>query len=187
MNPMTLDFPDQFETERLLIRAPRIGDSAIVNRAICESLLELRPWMSWAQTEPTPDESEATVRRALSEWAARTELMFLILDKSGEMVGSSGLYRIDWSVPKFEIAYWRRSDCGGHGLMTEAVRGIADFAFETLSAERVEIRCATSNLKSVALARRAGFIAEATLKNSLRRAGILHDTLIFARLREEKR
>jgi hypothetical protein len=39
------DFPDHFESERLLIRAPRFGDGAQVNQAILESFTELNRWM----------------------------------------------------------------------------------------------------------------------------------------------
>ncbi len=187
MNPITLDFPDQFETERLLIRAPRIGDGAILNRAIRESMEELRVWMPWAQSEQSLEESEANIRQAVANWVTRTDLRLLIFNKNGEMVGSSGLHRIDWKVPKFEIGYWGHSAFGGRGLMTEAVRGIADFAFEILAAQRVEIQCDEQNIKSAALARRAGFVHEATLRNYARRAEELYNMMFFARIREENR
>ena len=38
------------------------------------------------------------------------------------------------------------------GYATEAVRGIIAFAFETLSAQRVEIRCASENRPSARVA-----------------------------------
>ncbi len=186
MNPITLDFPTQIETPNLLIRAPQPGDGAMLNRAVCESLEELRPWMPWAQTAPTPDESEDNIRQACAKWILRTDLRLLIFDKGGEMVGSSGLHRIDWDVPKFEIGYWGRTSFGGRGLMTEAVRAIADFAFTALNAQRVEIRCAALNQKSVALAQRAGFCLEATHRNYTRRESKLYDLMIFARIKEEK-
>lgn len=186
MNPITLDFSDQFETERLSIRAPRVGDGAILYRAICDSLEEVRPWMSWAQTEPSLEKSQANMRRACADWVLRTDLRMLIFNKSGEMVGSSGLHRIDWDVPKFEIGYWGRTGFGGRGLITEAVRGIADFAFGILGALRVEIECDARNQKSANVAQRAGFELEAQLKNHRRdHFGVLNSTLIFARTREE--
>jgi RimJ/RimL family protein N-acetyltransferase len=90
-------------------------------------------------------------------------------------------------VPRFEIGYWLHSDYTGRGLATEAVVALADFAFETLEAQRVEIRCDAGNERSAALARRAGFPLEATLHNHERRhlTDELRDTLIFARIREE--
>ena len=36
--PILLDFPDSFETERLLLRAPRVGDGAVMNAALIESI-----------------------------------------------------------------------------------------------------------------------------------------------------
>lgn len=185
MNPITLDFPDHFETEQLLIRAPRLGDSAFYYHAVGDSLAELQPWMPWVQTtELTLEAYEAVVREACAKWILRTDLMMPIFDKTGEMIGSSGLHRIQWEVPKFEIGYWGRTGFGGRGLMTEAVVAIADFAFETLQARRVEIRCDALNLKSIALAKRAGFEHEATLRNYARRSDKLYDMMIFARLRD---
>ncbi|MNW43820.1 hypothetical protein D3C74_210310 [compost metagenome] len=47
-NPILLSFPDQFQTERLTIRAPQWGDGAAVNEAMRESANELRPWLPFA-------------------------------------------------------------------------------------------------------------------------------------------
>ncbi len=53
MNPLLLDFPDSFDTERLTIRAPRVEDAQEIVEAVTESLPELRPWMPWAKEPPT--------------------------------------------------------------------------------------------------------------------------------------
>lgn len=58
LDPILRDFPDQLETERLLIRAPRPGDGAAGNAAIRESEAELRPWMPWVHPLPSPDDTE---------------------------------------------------------------------------------------------------------------------------------
>ncbi|WP_312151082.1 MULTISPECIES: GNAT family N-acetyltransferase [Paenibacillus] len=57
-DPILLDFPESFETERLLIRAPLWGDGVSMYEAIRESIDELRPWMAFAQVIPTLEESE---------------------------------------------------------------------------------------------------------------------------------
>lgn len=54
-NPLLLDFPDHFETERLLIRAPRAGDGPAICEAVLETLDDLRQWMPWALQEQTVD------------------------------------------------------------------------------------------------------------------------------------
>jgi ribosomal-protein-serine acetyltransferase len=185
MNPILLDFPDHFETERLLIRAPRPGDGAIINAAVRESWAELRPWMPFAAGEyPTLEESEARVRRIHAAFLQRKDLPLLaFLKGSDTLVVSSGLHRIDWDVPRFEIGYWARTPYTGQGYVTETVRGLTNFAFHTLEAKRVEIRCDANNERSAAVARRAGFTHEGTLRFEARDhlTKELRDTVIFAR------
>jgi ribosomal-protein-serine acetyltransferase len=185
VNPLLLDFPDFFETERLLLRAPRPGDGPVVNASIVESYDELRAWMPWAIEPQSVADTEAVMRRAAAAFLKREDLMLLLFRKSdGLHVGSSGLHRIDWSVPRFEIGYWLRTSLHGQGYMTEAVNGITRFAFDTLKAERVEIRCDVLNHKSAAVAERAGYTQEARLhRDSRGTRGELRDTFIYARLR----
>lgn len=186
MNPLLIDIPDHFETERLLLRVPRAGDGAAVNAAVLESLDDLRVWMPWAQKAPTLDESEEHCRQAHARYLLREDIAIYLFLKDGTFAGGSGLHRMDWDVPKFEIGYWLRTNLQGRGLMTEAVTAIANFAFDTLKAQRVEIRCDERNERSAAVARRAGFDLEACLRREARDcSGGLRDTLIFTRLREE--
>jgi len=183
--PILLDFPNQFESERLLIRAPMPGDGAEVQAAITESVAELRPWMPWALREPAPDDAEANVRLAHADFLARRDLrLHLYLREDGTFVGSSGLHRIDWTVPRFEIGYWLRTSMAGRGFATEATRRIADFAFADLGAERVEIWCDARNERSASVATRAGFTLEARMARNRRdTSGDLSDSLCFVRLR----
>jgi RimJ/RimL family protein N-acetyltransferase len=184
--PLLPEFQDQLETERLLIRAPRSGDGVMVNAAVCDSFEKLHRWMDWARRIPTVAESETFSREAAARFRTREELpMYLFAKNDGSFVGASGLHSIDWSVPRFEIGYWLRTSCEGQGYMTEAVRGIAQFAFTSLKAVRLEIRCDAANHASAAVARRAGFSLEARLRSHRRNmSGELTDTLIFVKFDE---
>lgn len=187
MEPILLDFPNSFETERLLIRCPQPGDGPELNAAVVESLAELRPWMPWAQTAPTLEESEILIRKGHIRFLAREDLWLLLFLKGTEtLVGTSGLLRMEWSIPSFEIGYWVRTSYAGQGFITEAVEGISDFAFDTLDANRVTILCDARNEKSVAVAKRLGFDYEGIHHCDTRDpAGGLRDTLHFAKVRKE--
>lgn len=187
-SPILRDFPDTFESERLLIRAPRPGDGAVVQEAIQESLAELLPWMPWAHAPQSVDASEAYARQGHTEFLARRDLpLFLFRRDENTFVGGSGLHGCDWSVPSFEIGYWVRTSMTGQGFATEAAARIADFAFEQLTAERVEIWCDAKNERSAAVALRAGFAFEARLQRNRRNmSGELTDSLCFVRLREHR-
>ncbi|WLD94335.1 GNAT family N-acetyltransferase [Alkalihalobacillus sp. AL-G] len=166
MNPILLDFPHEFYTERLHIRIPQPGDGEAVHNAIQASLNELKPWMPFAHLNQTMEDVEVNIRESYIKFLKREDLRLLVfLKDTGELVASSGLHRIDWDVPKFEIGYWGDSRYSGKGYVTEAVQGISDFAFTELNAKRLEIRCDSQNLKSRAIPERLGFTLEGILKN----------------------
>lgn len=184
METLLLDFPESFESDRLTIRAPRAGDGTEMNAAVQETFDDLKPWMPWARQVPTLEESETYVRRAQCEFLAREDLtMLLFLKGTNTLVGGSGLHRIDWNIPKFEIGYWCRKRFQGQGYITESTEAIARFAFETLGAKRVEIRCDPKNVRSRRVPDRLGFKLEGTLRNNtLSTSGELRDTLVFAKI-----
>lgn len=164
-----LNFPDHFSTARLDLRAPRAGDGAELNAAVHESWDELTPWLPWAAKLPTVEESEAVMRDAAAKWLRREELWMLVFLKGTQtLVASSGLMRIDWSVPMFEIGYWVRKGYAGQGYVTEAVRGLADFAVSELGAKRVHLHLDTRNERSRRVAESAGFRHEARMQRMLR-------------------
>jgi len=114
--PILMDFPESFETERLLIGSPLTGDGHVLHAAVRESIDQLSPWMPWPKEHRTVDDSEASARRARVAFLGRTELRLnLYLKGADPLVGSSGLHRIDWEVPKFEIGYWCRTGFTGRG------------------------------------------------------------------------
>lgn len=187
-NPILRDFPGSFETERLLIRGPQPGDGALVHEAVFASQARLRAWMPWSMKIPSATEYEVIVRKSQLKFMAREDLwLLLFLKENNTLIGGSGLHRLDWSVPKMEIGYWVRTGYGRQGYVTEAVNGIAGFAFDTLGARRVEIRCDARNVRSAAVARRCDFELEATLRHDGRHHldNSLRDTLVFARVQPD--
>jgi RimJ/RimL family protein N-acetyltransferase len=181
MNPLLLDFPDEFQTGRLTIRSPRPGDGPAFNAAVLDSLDACRPWMPWAQRAPTIGESEETMRNAHAKFLRREDLMLLVFHReSGALVASSGLHSVNWITPRFEIGYWVRTPFAGLGYVTEAVAGIAHFAQNTLHARRVEIRAAEKNVRSWRIPEKLGFAYEGTLRHWMRSPdGELHDLRVY--------
>lgn len=184
MNPMLIEFPEEFSTERLVIRMPKPGDGKVVYDAMMASMNELKQWLPFVQKEQTEQDVELNIRSAHISFLKREDLRLLVfLKETGEFIASSGLHRINWSVPKFEIGYWIDSRFSGKGYMTEAVKGISEFAFHELKARRVEIRCDVRNLKSRAIPERLGFTLEGILKNDALSVDgkELRDTCVYAK------
>ena len=186
MEPLLEDVPECIDTERLILRCARGSDAAAVNAAVCESIDELRPYMPWAQTEPTLARSEADCRRMQAQFLLREELSMFMFERradggEGDFIGGTGLHSIDWEVRRFEIGYWCRMSRQRRGFVTEAVHALTRLAFGRLQARRVEIRMNDTNERSWRVAQRASFVLEGVLRNeSLTPQGAPRDTRVYA-------
>ncbi|PGY08513.1 GNAT family N-acetyltransferase [Bacillus sp. AFS031507] len=183
MKPILLDFPNQFYTERLFIRMPLPGDGKVVYQAMQSSLNELKEWMPWAHREQTEEDVEVNMREAHAKFITREDLRLHIFNReTGEFIGSSGMHRINWNIPKVEIGYWIDTRYSGQGYIKEAAEAITKFAFTELKAKRVEIRCDSKNIKSRAIPERLGFTLEGILRDDEMSADRkdLRDTCIYA-------
>ncbi|WP_342476919.1 GNAT family N-acetyltransferase [Paenibacillus sp. FSL H7-0350] len=185
MDPILIPVPESFESSRLQIRSVAWGDGATVHEAVQESAVELRHWMPWAQQVPSVEESEVSIRKSRLQFLERSDIRLLLFHKkTGQLIGSSGLHRIDWLVRKFEIGYWVRTSYAGQGYISEAVNAITDFAIQELQANRLEIRCDSRNTQSARVAERTGFTLEGILRNDKTDVtGSLRDTMVYSKVR----
>jgi RimJ/RimL family protein N-acetyltransferase len=189
-DPLLVDVPSALETGRLLLRTHRAGDGPALYEALAESITELRRFLwflPWVAAEPSLESAEIRCRQCEANFIARTDLAYLAFDKaSGRLVGSVGLHRTDWSVPKTEVGYWIRASAAGMGFISEGVEALVAWALRELGARRVEIVTDEGNLPSRNVAERCGFELEGTLRNVLRSPdGTLHNNCIYARLAAE--
>lgn len=171
---------EELRGERVLLRPYRAEDADDLYAAIAASRDHLRAFMPFAdETEP---QSRDWLARAMAKWLLREVLDVGVWEiASRRYLGGAGLHPHDWALGSFEIGYWLRADAEGHGYMAEAARLLTDYAFASLGANRVQIRCDARNARSAAVAGRLGYVREARLRNAERAAdGSLRDTLIYA-------
>jgi RimJ/RimL family protein N-acetyltransferase len=185
-DPLLLDIPREFTTPRLHLRTMRAGDGPLLHDAIAESVPALRQYLGhlpWVAEEPTQTSAELRARRCEAFFASRVDLVWLALDKAtGRVVGSMGLHRTDWNVPRTEVGYWLRSSAAGQGYASEGVNALVGWAFAGLKAQRVELMTDEANAASRRVAERCGFALEAVLRQHQRAPdGSLRNTCVYAR------
>jgi RimJ/RimL family protein N-acetyltransferase len=150
--------PYRIVTERLVVRCWTPDDAAAAKEAIDASLDHLRPWMPWAEAEPTTLERKVELLRGFQEqFHAGDDGIYAIFDRAEERVlGGTGLHpRIGEDAR--EIGYWIRADATGRGLATESSAALTRIGFELLDLERVEIHVAPRNTRSAAVPRKLGY------------------------------
>ncbi len=187
LDPVLLDLPSSVETARLVLRPPQAGDGAALHVALVESLPQLRRFLAslpWVAGEQTPESAETYCRTAQSNFLARRDLPFLMFEKAtGQVVGATGLHRVEWHAPKAEVGYWCRTSRTGNGFVSEAVAAMTEYAFAHIGAVRIELVTDEENAESRAVAQRCQFTLEGILRHERRALdGTLRNTCIYARL-----
>jgi len=124
----------------------------------------LREWLPWLDTQRSVQDSIQFIRTARTQ-SDRNESLSLGIWYRNDLCGVISFHRIDWPNRATMIGYWLSADFQGKGLMTESCRAFVDYGFTRMSLHRIEIRCATGNLKSRAIPERLGFTKEAVLRD----------------------
>jgi ribosomal-protein-serine acetyltransferase len=166
-SPILIEVPERLDGPRVRLRPVRAEDAYALWEATEESRERLIPWLLWAHGDRTPEDTRHFTARAQAQWVLRESLQMVILDReSGQLLGGTGIPRLDWKVRSFEIGYWLRTSAEGRGFMREAVQLVTRMAFGELQANRVEIYADPRNTRSCNVALRLGFMLEGTLRNS---------------------
>ena len=173
---------EELQSERLIVRPYRESDTQALFEAIAESRDHIRPWLPFADAHQTVEESRDWIIHEQAKWLIREDLILSIWERAtNRFLGGTGIHPKNWEHRYFEIGYWLRVSAQGHGYMTEAVQLLTHYAFSSLTANRVEIRCDERNVRSAAIPRRLGFIQEARMRNHMVTPdGTLRTTLVFA-------
>ncbi|MBX9845072.1 MAG: GNAT family N-acetyltransferase [Xanthobacteraceae bacterium] len=141
------------ETERLVLRAPRLGDVKAVamlanDRRIAENTARI----------PHPYRA-SDAEDFISGANLGNEIAFLITLRNGQenhrVIGACGYAQIDRHPP--EIGYWLGVKHWGKGYATEAVRAMIDHVFDDTDAEAIQAAARVTNPASRRVLEKCGF------------------------------
>ena len=125
----------------------------------------LRQWLPWLDTNASPDDARSFIKSALDQFANNAGLVAGIWYRN-RIAGVIGYNSIDWINRNAHIGYWLGARYQGKGIVTRACKALIDYAFNELELNRVEIRCATGNMKSRAIPKRLGFAQEGLVRQA---------------------
>ncbi|MEU9342754.1 GNAT family N-acetyltransferase [Streptomyces sp. NPDC048278] len=165
MEPVTLTTP------RLLLRAVGPQDTDAVYAAVQDP--DIQRWT----TIPSPYLAEHarsfTEQMVPDGWAEGSMFTFGVFLPTGGLAGMLALTMR--SLGTAEVGFWTAKEHRGHGYTVEATLGAARWAFTRMAIDRVEWRAEVGNHASRAVAERAGFTVEGTLRSSLNNKGVRRD------------
>lgn len=150
----------------ITLRPFQIEDSTQLYQAVHESLLELKPWMSWATEYYTELIAREYIAITQARWEERTLFAFAI-KRDDEIVGGCTLSSIHPIYHYCNVGYWVRTSCHGQGIAGRAAKLAARFGFENVGLIRAEIVVAVGNQASMHVAEKIGAHYEGILLNRM--------------------
>ncbi|MFD0902742.1 GNAT family N-acetyltransferase [Actinomadura sediminis] len=110
-----------------------------------------------------------------------------ITGADGGLLGTIGLFRVEWSQGTCEVGYGMRPGARGNGYATEALRLVSDWALRDCGLYRVELRALTGNKASIRVAEKARFWREGRARGAERHGGVNQDMFVFSRIAPDVR
>jgi len=134
------------------------------------------------------EESLEWILRSGKRWDEKREFHFGIFDsQTGAFVGGVGLNELKPEHRLANLGYWVRTGWTGRGFATAAASLAAEFGFEELLLDRIEILAALGNKRSQQVAQNLGAHKEGILRNRLVIHGRAHDAVVFSLIGAERR
>ncbi|WP_409253900.1 GNAT family N-acetyltransferase [Bacillus sp. SCS-153A] len=170
--------------EDLSLKLPELSDAEEFFRLTDSSREYLREWLPWLDGTNTVQDTKEFLKFALKNYSDQKSLTTLILFK-GEIVGTAGFNRIDWSNGIAYIGYWLGHDFQGNGIMTRVAKTLTCYAFEELKLNKVEIRAASGNQKSRSIPDRLGYVHEGRIRQAEKLYGRYVDHEVYGMLADD--
>jgi ribosomal-protein-alanine N-acetyltransferase len=173
-------FP-RLETKRFSLRAITLADTQAMFRVWSDEEV-----MQYHDLEPPKyvEQVQGLIHRWAVRFNSRQGIRWGIVRKTDNvLIGSCGYRYKDAFVAElgYELAkaYWRQ------GVMTEALKAIVVFGFETLNLNRIEARVMLENNASTQLLKKLGFQQEGILREYGYWKGQFHDLRLFSLLKRD--
>ena len=110
----------------------------------------------------------------------------LILKETNEVIGTCGYHNWYFNHRKAELGYTLiKDDHKRKGYMSEAVKKILEYGFNSMNLNRIEACIGPGNMASLSLIKKYGFTQEGYLRKHFIRDAEIQDSIIFALLKEE--
>lgn len=153
-------FTPDIETQRLHLRPILLDDATAIYNGWGKDELATR-YLTWPTHRRTADTNEYI--REVAQDNDPDERLWIIT-RNGQVIGS---VRLGFSGHKADIGYVLSPQHWGQGYMSEAVKAVIAYAFETLSVHRVWAVCDVDNGASAGVLKKAGMQKEGLLRGWL--------------------
>jgi [ribosomal protein S5]-alanine N-acetyltransferase len=175
------------ETPRLSLRLPSRRDVTDLRRSFRDRRTARAVGARLHSLEEMRDPARM-VRRTRREFREGTDLSLSVIQRNdGRCIGRVGLRGLDWNWRTAEsLSYWIDPRFWNRGYATEASWFLCRAGFRQLGLRRIGSSALDSNVASLRVLKKLGFVREGRQRQSVRVAGRSMDMLMYGLLRDEQ-
>lgn len=144
----------------------------------------LSAWLPWIDYTVQVEDTEHFINDQHKLYGEKKAVQAAIKYKDN-IVGIVAYHEIESENDVGRIGYWLGEEYNGHGYMTLAVKEMVSIGFNDYGLNRVEIQCATENVKSRAIPESLGFVQEGTLRGAEKVNGNYLDLVVYGLLKND--
>ena len=171
-------------TPRLTLRPARMADARDMYEYSCDP--EVARHVLW-DAHRSIHQTRQYLRYLIRQYRMAAPCTFVIeLTAEHKVIGTIGFMWVNTDHRSAEVGYSLARDCWNQGLMTEALKAVLHFAFETLALNRVEAQHEIDNPASGRVMEKAGMRFEGVLRERIYNKGRFVDVRLYAALRSDR-
>lgn len=151
----------------VLVRPLAADDAESLHRTVMDSVDSLSHWLPWCHAGYSLSDAAGWISHGLQAWDSGTGFPLGIFSRDGELLGGTGLSRIDRTDNIANLGYWVGTPHRGRGVAGTAALLAARMGFEQLGFTRIEIVVLAHNVASQRVAEKLGATREVETSNRL--------------------
>ncbi|MFK8075699.1 MAG: GNAT family N-acetyltransferase [Granulosicoccus sp.] len=144
----------------------------------------LKRWFPWVEFTRFKKDTEKFIEDQNNLYSDKKSMQ-IVIEYDNKIIGMTDYHDIDLANEIGRIGYWLGEEFNGNGFMTSVVREMISIGFDEIKLNRIEIWCATINLKSRAIPERLGFTQEGIIRSSEKVNGRFLDHAVYGLLKED--
>ncbi|MHA2026562.1 MAG: GNAT family N-acetyltransferase [Candidatus Thorarchaeota archaeon] len=186
---MDSSLPPILFSDRLVLRSYTFGDEGWYyqmsqrNREHLERYEPENPAMGIK----TEEDAKKIISDLVNEWKKGSHyFMGVFLKESEQFVAQLYIGLVNRNVNEYGIGYFSDVEHEGKGYVTEGVNAVVKALFEMLDAHRIRIETDDTNVRSIGVAERCGFVREGHIRENKKNTdGTYSGTLYYGLLKSE--
>lgn len=152
--------PETIQTERLLLRKPRMEDAPVIFESYARDP-EVSRYLAW-MPHKNIRETEQFLLACGHLWQTEKDYAYVVtMKEAGRLIGMFGLHPMKMKV---EVGYALARPYWGKGYTSEALRAVIGWAFSQPEIYRVQAFCDVENIASARVMEKAGMTREGLLR-----------------------